>query len=207
MAQIATAKAMHYDLRMKHSPRAGAILLLLCFSAHAQTALPDDGQVINGLYVNVFFSLGFRYPKDWVVSEEAIKERVRKHAKEEAAKSGTSSELNDAYLLFIASRHPRGMPGIALNPTVIVVAENITPAPRNYNGKDYLLEVRPLQAKLGSRPLLNEPVEFRVAGLQFFRDDYSAEVKGVSTRKAFFATVKKGYALVFTFTSEDQKSV
>ncbi len=198
---------MHYHLRMKHSPLIITILLLLCFSAHAQTVLPDDGQVINGLYVNVFFSLGFTYPKDWVVHEEAINERIRKRAKEEAAKSGTLSQLKDAYLLFTASRHPRGTPGITLNPTVIVIAENITPTPRNYNGKDYLLEVRPLQAKLGARPLLTEPVEFRVAGLQFFRDDYSAEVKGVSMRKAFFATVKKGYALIFTFTNEDQKGV
>jgi hypothetical protein len=86
---IATAKAMHYPLRMKHSPLVSAILLLLCFSAHAQTALPDDGQVKNGVYVNFFFSLGFRYPKDWVVPEEAINERIRKRAKEEAAKSGT----------------------------------------------------------------------------------------------------------------------
>jgi hypothetical protein len=207
LVNIATAKAMHYHLRMKHSPLASAILLLLCFSAHAQTALPDDGEVKNGVYVNFFFSLGFRYPKDWVVHEEAINERIQKRAKEEAAKSGTLSQLKDAYLLFTASRHLRGTPGIALNPTVVVIAENINPMPRNYNGKDYLLEVRPLQAKTGARPLLNEPVEFRVAGLQFFRDDYSAEVKGVSTRKAVFVTVKKGYALSFTFIGEDQKGV
>ncbi len=199
---------MHYHLRMKHSPLASAILLLLCFSAHAQqTVLPDDGQVKDGVYVSLYFSFAFRYPKDWVAHDEAINERIRERVKEEAAKSGTLSQLKDAYLLFTVSRYPRGTPGIALNPTILVIAENITPVPRNYNGKNYLLSLRPLQMKGGAKPLLNEPVEFRVAGLQFFRDDYSAEVKGVSMRKAFFATVKKGYALAFSFAGEDQKSV
>ena len=50
-------------------------------------------------------------------------------------------------------------------------------------------------------------MEFRVAGFQFFRDDYSREVKGVSMRQAIFVTVQKGYALEFSFTVEDQKSV
>ena len=202
---IVTAKAMHYHLRMKHSPLATAILLLLCFSAHAQTALPDDGQVKNGVYFNLFFSFGFRYPKDWVVHDEAINERIRERAKEEA-KSRELPPLK-AYLLFTASRHPRGTPGIALNPTVLVIAENIAPVPRNYNGRDYLLEVRPLKLKEGAQPLLNEPVEFLVNGFQFFRDDYRREVNGVSMRQAIFVTVKNGYALAFSFTGEDQKSV
>jgi hypothetical protein len=198
---------MHYHLRMKHSPFASAILLLLCFSAQAQTALPDDGQVKDGVYLNLFFSFAFTYPKDWVVHDEAINERIRERAKEEAAKSGTLSQQKNTYLLFTASRYPRGTPGIALNPTVGVIAENITPVPRNYTGKDYLLSVRQLQVKRGKRPLLNEPVEFRIAGLQFFRDDYSAEVNGVSLRTAVFVTLKKGYALAFSFNGEDQKSV
>lgn len=42
---------------------------------------------------------------------------------------------------------------------------------------------------------------------QFFRDDYSAEVNDVYMRQAIFVTVKRGYALVFSFTEQDQKSV
>ncbi|HKU75568.1 MAG TPA: hypothetical protein VJR02_16770 [Pyrinomonadaceae bacterium] len=196
---------MHYHLLMKHSPLSIALLLLLCFSAHAQTALPDDGQVKNGVYFNLFFSFGFRYPQNWIVHDEAINERIRERAKEEA-KSREVSPLK-AYLLFTVSRYPRGTPGIVLNPTVLVIAENIAPVPKNYSGKDYLLEVRPLKMKEGAQPLLNEPVEFRVNGFQFFRDDYSREVDGVSMRQAIFVTVKKGYALAFSFTGEDQKSV
>lgn len=204
---IATANAMHYHLRMKRAPLISAILLLLCFSAHAQTALPDDGEVKDGVYYNPFFSFAFRYPKDWVVHDEAINERIRKRAQEKAAKSGTTSELKNAYLLFTVSRHPRGTPGIALNPTILVIAENIAPLPRNYSAKDYLLEVRPLKLKEGAQPVLTEPVQFRVAGFEFFRDDYRREVNGVSMRQAILVNIKKGYALVFSFSGEDEKSV
>ncbi|MGH9969333.1 MAG: hypothetical protein ACREBG_16250 [Pyrinomonadaceae bacterium] len=191
---------------MKRAPLVSTILLLLCFSAHAQTAFPDDGEVKNGVYYSLFFSFAFRYPTDWVVHDEAINERIRKRAKEEASKSGVLSQQKNTYLLFTVSRYPRGEP-IALNPTVLVAAEKIAHWPGNPNGKDYLLSLRPLKLKRGAQPLLNEPVEFRVAGLQFFRDDYSGEVNGVYMRGAIFVNVRKGYALVFSFTSQDQKSV
>jgi len=197
---------MNYHPRMKRSLLACAFLLLLCFSSPAQTKLPDDGKVKDGAYFNLFFSFGFTYPKDWVVHDEAINDRIQKRAKEQAAKTYKPSELNEAYVLFTVSRHARGTP-VPMNPTILVVAESLERVPGNPNGKDYLLSLRPLQAKKGSKPLVDEPVEFRVAGMQFFRDDYSQVVNDVPLRKAIFVTVKKGYALVFSFNGEDQKSV
>lgn len=189
----------------QQTPLVCTFLFLLCFSAHAQTAHPEDGKVIDGVYYNSFFSFAFRYPKDWTVHDEEINERIRKRAKEEAVKSGVPQV--EAYLLFTASRHPRGTPGIALNPTILIIAENIAPVPRNYTAKNYLLEVRPIKLKEGAQPLLKEPVEFRVAGFKFFRDDYRAEIKGVQTRQAIFVYVTKGYAVAFSFAGEDQKSL
>lgn len=55
--------------------------------------------------------------------------------------------------------------------------------------------------------MLTEPVEFHVAGLQFFRDNYTGEVNSVPMRQAIFVTVKNGYALIFSFTGQDEKSV
>lgn len=181
------------------------MLLLLCFSAHAQKALPDDGKVKNGVYANLFFSFGFTYPKDWVVHDEAINDRIRERFKEEASKSGELSQMKDVYLLFTVSRYPRGKQPIPLNPTVLVGAEKIGRG--NSSGKDYLVSLRPLKLKRGLQPLLNEPVEFRVAGFQFFRDDYSGEVNGVYFRRAYFVNVQRSYALIFSFTGQDQKSL
>lgn len=85
-----------------------------------------------------------------------------------------------------------------------MVAEKVT---GNFNGKDYLLSLRPLKQKRGIKPVLTEPVEFHVAGLQFFRDNYTGEVNSVPMRQAIFVTVKNGYALIFSFTGQDEKSV
>lgn len=204
LVSIATVKAMHYHLRMKLNPLVSALLLLLCFSAHAQTKLPNDGLVKDGRYFNLFFGLGFTYPTGWVVHDEAINERIDERAKEEAAKTGNLAQQKNTYVLFTSTRYPRGTSGIAVNPFVFVVAEKV---PGNANGKDYLLSLRPLKQKRGIQPVLTEPLEFRVAGLQFFRDNYTGEVNSVPMTQAIFVTVKKGYALIFSFTGEDQKSV
>ena len=41
------------------------------------------------MYLNLFFSFAFTYPKDWVVHDEAINERIRERAKEEADHGAT----------------------------------------------------------------------------------------------------------------------
>jgi hypothetical protein len=189
---------------MKHSPLASAILLLLCFSAQAQTASPENDQVKNGEYWNLFFGVAFTYPKDWVVHDEAINKRIHEGAREEAAKTGNLAQQKNTHVLFTSTRYPPGTPGIAVNSVILVVAEKV---PANANGKDYLLSLRPIKQKRGIQPVLPEPLEFGVAGLQFFRDNYTGEVNSIPIKQAIFVTVKKGYALIFSFTGEDQKSV
>jgi hypothetical protein len=198
---------MPYHRRMKHSRLLLTILLLLCFSTHAQTSSPDDGLVRDGVYYNSFFSLSFAYPKDWVVHDEAVNERIRERAIEEAAKTGNVARQKNTYLLLAVTRHPKGTPGIPMNPAILVAAEKIDYGPGNPNGKDYLLSLRTVKQRRGDKPLLNEPVVFRVAGLQFFRDDYDRVVEGVAHKASIFVHVKKGYAVIFTFIGEDQKGV
>lgn len=193
---------------MKHSPLVlAAILLLLCFSTNAQTTSPDDGIVKDGVYYNSFFSLSFAPPKDWVVHEEAINKRIQERTVEELAKTDNPVQPKDIYALLSVTRHPKGTPGIAINPVIFVAAERVAHVRGNPNGKDYLLSLRTFKQKRGYKPLLNEPVEVRLAGLQFFRDDYEHVVNGVNYNSSIFVHVKKGYALIFSFSGEDQKNV
>jgi hypothetical protein len=104
--------------------------------------------VKKGVCASLYFGFAFTYPKDWVVNDEAINDRIRERFTEEAAKTGTFPEMKDTYLLLTVSRHPRGHP-VPLNPTILVAAEKISPEPGNPGAKDYLLSLRSLKAKEG----------------------------------------------------------
>ena len=181
-------------------------VLLLCFSTQAQTSGPDDGKIKDGVYYNSFFGFAFTYPKDWVVSDEAMKARIQERAEEYTDKRVKLAGMKDAYLILTVSRDPLGTSTGALNPTVLVAAEKVSHVP-NANAKDFLLGYRALKVKDGIPSILSEPVEFRRAGLQFFRDDYQGAIRGVSISQSTFVLIKKGYALVITFTGQDRKSV
>ena len=43
--------------------------------------------------------------------------------------------------------------------------------------------------------------------MALFRDNYAVEINGVRVVQTHFATLAKGYAVVFLFMGEDQKSV
>ena len=182
-------------------------LLLLSFSAHAQTVAPDDAQFKDGVYYNLFFNFGFTYPKDWVVHDQSVNDRIHDRSKEEAAKTGALAEWKNTYPLLTITRHPRATPGIPLNPVVFVVAEKISQWPGNPGAKEYLLSLRDIKAKRGVQATLKEPADFSVANFRFLRDDYSGVINGVAMKQSIFVTIIKGYAIVFSFTAEDEKRV
>lgn len=197
---------------MKRVPLTISIILLLCFYANAQTAV-DRGITNDGIYINPGLGFSFNYPKDWVVHGEATNDRIRELGKEKLAESGAVSKpnaevsLKNTYHLLTVFRHAVGTPGITFNPGILVIAEKVDHAPGVTNGKDYLLNLRAILLKAGVQVLLKEPVEYHFAGSQFFRDNYSMEANGVNVTQAYFARIANGYALVFIFMGEDQKSV
>ncbi|MEN3329506.1 MAG: hypothetical protein V7638_4313 [Acidobacteriota bacterium] len=196
---------------MKRVPLTIVFLLLLCFCAKAQTE-PAGGSANDGVYTNPFFNFTFKYPKDWVVHGEATNERIRELGEERIAQSGTSKEsvavaLKNTYQLLTVFRHAVGTPGITFNPAILVMAEKVSHAPGIKNGSDYLLNVRALLTKAGHQVLLKDPKEYQFGGSQFFRDNYGVVANGVHLVQTHFVTIRSGYALVFIFMAEDEKSV
>lgn len=203
---------MLYYAVMKRVPLTIPIILLLCCYANAQSVV-DRGITQDGMYINWGLGFSFKYPKGWVVHGEATNERIREIGKEKIVESGALSRasadvaVKNTYQLLTVFQHPLGTPGIAFNPAILVLAESVGHAPGIVNGKDYLLNVRALMLKAGSQVLLKEPTEYRFAGSQFSRDDYAVEANGVHVIEAYFANVANGYAVVFIFIGQDQKSV
>ena len=198
---------------MKRVPFLISIILLLCCYANAQTTVDQGATTQDGTYINPEFGFSFKFPKDWTVHGEATNERIREIGKEKIAESGALSKpnaeasLKNTHYLLTVFRHPIGKPGITFNPAILVIAEKVSHAPGITNGKDYLLNVRTVLLKTGHQALLKEPVEYSVAGTQFFRDNFASEVAGVPVTQSFFARIANGYALVFIFIGEDEKSV
>ena len=142
---------MHYPLRMKLAPLV-SIVLLLCFSVHAQTALPDDGEVRGGEVWRI------------IPDEKYIPTLYR-----------FSSPTGNARHR-LESNYSRDC------------GENSLRAGKSYRER-LSAQSSATKLKRGAQPLIKEPVEFRVNGFQFFRDDYGGEVNGVYMRQAIFVTV------------------
>jgi len=198
---------------MKRTPLATSlVLLLICFSANAQSGV-DLGSVQDGTYVNSHFEFKFTYPKGWTVHGKETDERMRELGTEMAANSGAGTKesievaLKSTYSLLTVFRHPIGTPGITTNPAILIIAEKVSHAPGIKNGKDYLLNVRELMKRTGAQILSDEPKELTLAGKQFFRDDFVVDINGVKITQNYYAHVMKGYALVFLFMGENQKTV
>ena len=197
---------------MKRVPFLISVILLLCFYANAQTAI-DSGTTKDGTYINPWFGFSFKYPKEWVVHGEATNQRIRELGKEKLAESDALSKANvevslkHTYHLLTVFRHAVGTPGVGFNPGILVIAEKTDHAPGITSGKDYLLNLRTILLKTGVQTLLKEPVEYRVAGSEFFRDSFAMETNGVRAVQTYFAKITNGYALVFAFIAEDEKSV
>lgn len=204
-------RALRGGYLMKRIPLTLSIILLLCCYANAQ--VDHAGVASDGVYINYDFGFSYKFPKDWVVHGDATKERIREIGKEKAVESGVSRAsievaLKNTYQLLTVFRHPVGTPGLTFNPAILVIAEKVSHAPGIKNGKDYLLNGRAQILKAGTHQvLLKEPREYNFAGAQFFRDDYAAEINGKHVVQTYFVHVTKGYALVFMFMGEDQKSV
>ena len=197
---------------MKRIPLTISIILLLCFYANAQSQV-DRGFVQDGTYVNNGFGFIYTYPKDWTVHGDATNERIREAGKQEMIESGALSKgsaeasLKNTHYLLTVFRHPLGTPGITFNPAVMVIAERVDHAPGIKNGKDYVLNTRAILKRTGAQVTDEEPTEHRFGDWQFFRDSYALEINGRHVVQAHFATIVKGYALLFIFMGPDEKSV
>jgi hypothetical protein len=191
-----------------------AIVTLLAWaSSNPQQATgPDDGIVKNGVYSNNFFGFSFEYPHEWVVHGEATKKRIMEIGKERTTKSGAIQEdtaevaIKHTHQLLTVFRYALGTPGVGLNPAVLVLAEDVTPAPGITSGREYLLNVSLILVKTGAQLVQDKPEQQVFSGHQFFRQDYRVEVNGVLVHQAMITTVSKGYALTFIFLAADKNT-
>lgn len=189
------------------------LLFLFCSVSHGQTPSPDSGGVKDSVYSNTFFGFSYAFPNDWIIQGEAtnakIKELGEQRAKETHALPDAAVEvaLARTYQLLTVVRRQLGTVGIMDNAMIQVVAESVGQAPAITSGRDYLQNVHDVLIKMGTRPLHEDPVKVVFSNQKFFRLDFEQTENGQPIHSAMLVIVSKGYALVFIFTSGDQKRV
>lgn len=188
-------------------------LFLFCSVSYAQTAIPDEGRIKEGVYANSFFGFNYAYPKDWIVQGEETMARIKELGKERTKETkalpdaSTEAVFKRTYQLLTISKYELGAANDNPNAIIQVIAEDIRHAPAIVDGRGYLLNVREFMMKFGLRPLQQEPVAVVFSDRKFFRQDCEQTVNGQSVRLTFLVSVHKGFALAFTFNAVTEKEV
>lgn len=174
----------------------------------------DFGTIENSVYKNKYFGLTITIPAEWSIQDRESFQRITKTGTEMIAGEDKNlkamikaSELQTVKL-FAAFKHPFGTP-VSFNPSIACLAERISHAPGIKRGKDYLFHARKVfesgqmdvsfpgdisTEKLGA-------IDFDIMHIQW-------ALHGTTVQQEYYATVMKGYALVFivSFTTVEQKA-
>ena len=94
------------------------------------------------------------------------------------------------------------------NRSIVLTAEDISPAPAVKNGKDYINASMKLLTGSG-KPLrpIGEPVPVRINGRELYRADIEGDVLGRKIRQAYFVLIDKRHALSIVVTADSEANV
>jgi Gram-negative bacterial TonB protein C-terminal len=159
----------------------GAVLHGAVLSPHgavaSQSANPEDGKVVDGVFVSDYFNLSYRLPDGWT---EGL-------AGPDPSQSG--------YYVIGTWAPKRDFAG-----TVLVVAQDMFFAPdRSDDVKNVVAEFRQVMSAVDGMTIDREPAQVSVGGHPGYRIDFS----GVGLFRAMFAIEIRCHVLTFNLTSRD----
>ncbi len=174
----------------------------------------DFGTIENSVYRNKYFGLTITIPAEWSIQDQESRQRMMKTGKEMIAGEDKNlkamidaSELQSVNL-FVAFKHPLGTP-VTSNPSIACTAERIRHLPGIKRGKDYYFHLRKLFES--SQMDVSFPRDIsteKFGGVDFDIMYVQMAQAGTTVQQEYYATVMKGYALVFfvTFTTDEEKA-
>jgi hypothetical protein len=174
----------------------------------------DPGRLEGGKYVNDFFGISLSLPQNWVVHGETVKNAIMKTSREvvEAeANARTKAELESSLarstFLFIITKYGPGQQNVAFNAYASLGVERV-PTAIVKTGSDYFDQMRSLMHLSAMKVEQQGPVRSaNYGGVKFYVIDLKVTLqqgeKGVAAER-LYATVMRGYALVFTFGYLDE---
>ena len=174
----------------------------------------DFGSIEGSTYTNVYFGLRLELPADWSALDQAAMLRLAEAGADMIAGDDENlqaivraSELQTVNMLGVF-RHPLGAP-VPYNPSFVGVAERLDNAPGIRKGADYLFHARRmLEAGQLVVSFPGEVSAVRIGGQEFDVMPVELEVLDIVVQQRYYATVMKGYALVFisSFTTPEERA-
>jgi hypothetical protein len=174
----------------------------------------DFGTFENSVYQNKYFGLTLTVPSEWSIQDQESQKQMMDTAKKlisgedkNLEKTIKASEWQVVNLLALF-KHPRGTP-VPFNPSFICIAERVSHLPGIKEGKDYLFHSKTL---LESGQLdISFPRDIsseKLSGTSFDVMYVNTTLAGITIQQKMYATVTKGYALIFTisFITEEEKA-
>lgn len=174
----------------------------------------DFGAVENSTYRNDYFGLSVKLPSEWSVQDKETQQKLmdlgRKMVEgdDKNLKAVIKASEMQTVNLFAAFKHPIGTP-VPYNPNIMCLAERVSHMPGIKRGKDYhfhskrLLELSQVEVSFPKEVSTEE-----LGGHDFDVMYVESLITGMTIRQKHYATIMKGYALVFavSFTNGEEES-
>jgi hypothetical protein len=155
--------------------RYGAVAFLYGPVPLSQIPAPQDGQVLNGTYLNEYFDLSFPLPEGWTEGDPG------------------PDPSNEGYYVLRSL-----VPQSELNAAVMITAQDLFFAGKPYSGMAEMAhDFRQAMSEVDGMTIDREPTEIKIEDRVFYRVDFS----GVGLYRATFTTAVRCHAVSFNLTA------
>jgi hypothetical protein len=171
----------------------------------------DPGTIENSVYHNNYFAMSITIPGNWSVLNKQQREMLTNMGKQMVnrnAKKAIDAAEDQMVNLLTAYKHPLGTP-VPFNPGFMCIAERIRHLPGVKRGRDYHYHSRKLLQTSGiDVKIADEVSTLNLGGIEFDVMSYEMNMMNTVIYQKAYATVLKGYALVFNLvfsTPEEER--
>jgi hypothetical protein len=153
------------------------------------------------IYINPYFGFKFSVLSSWTIKNKKQIDFVLSKGKEvvtfkdELVNSTVDKMDLSSNTLLMISRYKTG----AFNPSLIIMAEEISMFSTTKTGKDYLLQVKRQLSNSNLNMIVNEPKDgLTLSDIKFDKLDCFSEIN--KTHLSYYCSIQKNHALVFIIT-------
>ncbi len=168
------------------------------------------GTIENETYINEFFGMTAKLPKEWhALNEEAKRKLMQDGINFLAEKDNTFKEVDinklNTVSLFAAFKHPIGSPD-TFNPSLICFAEKVNHFVGIENGGNYLYQMNHTMKMSQINCVFPRDIYLRnIDGIDFYVQEVEINLGSVNVRQKLYATIMRGYALVFCISTNEKQ--